>query len=332
MRFWIFGLAFLIPSLLDVVLSLMDTFDLIEDIQPSCNLTSNKIQQAGLANSRIENTLNDILDLVSESTFAWSALMTFAFLLVFFIGCCSHIRSRIKLKILLEVSILVSLFGPITNVNLLLRDCLAGYLTIFLSLSFYSIAVVVTSVTTEWGFGAFRLRYICPMLTFSFVTLSKAVQIVACTSSFALYFLMSSSHRTLTYTYLLFVVVQLVSMWISNIINRWKFYHFFFRKIEQLHHCCSCTVWSRLSKPTLCLRLIDITVSLLNILSCIVLISLTLAYIERDRNLFFIALVSLCISILVSLYQLPWKHCCIPEEDDYDEYDSDEKEAIIGYD
>lgn len=332
MKFWVFGLAFLIPSVVDVGLSLIDTFSFIDEFQPSCNLTSDKIKQSNLiVSSKVESTLEDVLHLLSTSTFAWSLAMTVVFFLLFLVGCCSHIRSRIMLKVLLEVSILVSLFGPVINIKLLLMDCLTGYFTISLSLFLYSVAVIVTALTTELRFRTFRLSYICPIITFIFLTLSKAVQIIASTSSFAVYFLMSSNHKATTYTFLVFVLVQLGSMWINNIINRSKFYYFFFRKANPMHHCCSCSVWSHLPKGIVCVRVIDIAASLLNILSCIVLIAMTSLYVERERNLFFIALFSLCVSVLVSLYQLPWKHCCISQDDD-DDYDEEEESLITGYD
>ena len=332
MKFWVFGLAFLIPSVVDVGLSLIDTFSFIDEFQPSCNLTSDKIKQSNfIVSSKVESTLENVLHILSASTFAWSLAMTVVFSLLFIVGCCSRIKSRTMLKVLLEVSILVSLFGPVTNIKLLLMDCLTGYFTIFLSLFLYSVAVIVTALTTELGFRTFRLSYICPVVTFIFLTLSKAVQIIASTSSFALYFLMSSNHRATTYAFLFFVLVQLGSMWINNIINRSKFYYFFFRKVNPMHHCFSCSVWAHLSKGILCIRVIDITASLLNILSCIVLIALVSLHAERDRNLFFIALFSLCVSVLVSLYQLPWKHCCI-SQDDEDDYDGEKDSLITGYD
>lgn len=322
MKFWIFGIAFLVPSLIDMAVSWIDTFEWITKFQSSCNISSEKIHQTVIISPRVDDNLEEVVALISAIIFSWSILMTGVFSVVFFVGCLSHIQSKIKLKLLLEVSILVSLFGPVTNVNLLLRDCLTGYIVIGVSLLSYSAAIIVVAVTTEWGFTRFQHQYVYQVIVFTILTACKAVQIVSCSSTFGLFFGIASMNSLLSYTYLFFVIVQVVAMWTANVINRWKFYHLFFHKTLTTR----CSVWPHLPRALLCVRGTDIAASVLNTFCCLVLLVLTVLFFAHG-TLFVIAVTSLCISCLVSLYQLPWKHCCIAE------LTSDhEVTPIIGYD
>lgn len=325
MKFWIFGVAFLLPSIIDIAISWIDTFELVTDIQPSCNLSSDKIHHQAApivdGNSTLDKDLKEVVDLISAATFSWSILMTGVFSVVFFVGCFSHIQSKTKLKVLLEVSILVSLFGPVTNVSLLLRNCATGYALIGTSLVSYSTAIVIVAVALEFGFTSFRWSYIGRIIVFIFLTACKAVQIVACTSTFGLFFGTFVSHPIISYTYLFFIVVEVCAMWTANMINRWKFYHLFFDKTSLTPKC---SAWPRLPCVLLSIRLTDILVSLLNTLSCMVLVALTVLYFDSSGALFIIAIVSLSLSCLVSLYQLPWKHCCVNEP-------TDDEVPFIGY-
>ena len=317
MKFWIFGIGFLIPSLLEMAIALIDTFDWITLIEPSCNFTSEP--PVSSHPTEVQETLSDILNWISVATLSWSFITTTIFVLVFVVGCCLHIQSKTMLKLLLEISIFVSLFGPVSNSGYLLRDCLTGYLIIVLSLTFYSIAVIVTVVATEIQFRSIEWYQVT---VFVFLTVCKAVQIFATISTLAMFLLIPGSLPVLKYSYLLLVAIQFTSMWITNLISRWKFYHLFFKKTFTLH----CIGYYSMPRALCCVRVTDIVVSLLNIFSCGMLLVLTGMYFNVD-TLFYMAVVSLSTSCLIGFLQLPWKHCCVNN----DALDN-ERTHLIGYD
>lgn len=313
MKFWIFGIAFLIPSVFEVVISVIDTFDWITFIEPSCNLTTS---------SADNETVSNILNFISIGTLSWSILTTIVFILVFLVGCCMHIRSKTMLKVLLEISILMTLVGPVSKSSLLLRDCLTGYLIIFLSLLFYSMAIIITAVTTEISDQSLDWKVLYQVSLFVVLTACKAVQILSVVSTFGVFLLISANLSALKYSYFILVIMKLVSMWISNVINRSKYYHLFFTKTFRRHQCIRCYPVLR---SMFCVRITDIIVSILNIICCIILLTLTGIYLTHD-SLFYVTVSSLSISCLVNCCLLLCKHCFIKDSKETD------RTPLIGYD
>jgi hypothetical protein len=324
MKFWIFGVAFLVPNVLAVAISLVDTFDWINLIDQSCNLSLG-IPVLKDNSSKIEDA-SYVLRWISIYDLTWSFLMTLLFFVIFFIGLLYHINTKTMLRLLLEVSILVTVVGPIGNSGLFLRNCLTGYSFFTVSMLVYSIAIIITALTTELHFKRLHWKMIFHIILFIVITICKAAQIVAAISSFTLFLITPSDVPSLKYGYLSVLIVQFLTMWSVSIVNRWKYYHLFFHKELSRSACTACPdIPTRLR----CVRVFDVISSFVSILCGLILIILTVIF-YIPQMLYFVVVISLAISCSISLIQLLYKHSCVKSSADDD--DDTAITPLISYD
>ena len=210
----VFGLAFLIVKLVDVTISSSDVFGWITTIDNNCNISN----ETGVIISK---------DPLTWVFFIISLLITAVFSIMFCCSCVCSLHSIHKyenedvLKILLEISIIAAFFDPVSNVKLLLRDCLAGYLMVGTVAAIYCLtvfAVTIAIVNSE-----------C-LITF-FITICQIVQVVACLFAFGMFFgfAMKMDNSYVKYGYLAVTIVVSVFVWIKNTMERFFFRLFFVR-------------------------------------------------------------------------------------------------------
>ena len=215
----IFGLVFLIVKLVDVTISSSDVFGWITTIDNSCSLSN----ETGATISK---------DPLTWVFFVISVLITAVFSIMFCCSCVCSLYSIRKyenedvLKILLEISIIVAFFNPVSNVKLLLRDCLAGYLMVGAVAAIYCLTVfTVTTAIVDSE---------C-LITF-FITICQTLQLISCLFAFGMFFgfAMKMDNNYVKYSYLGVTIVVSIFVWIKNTLERFFFHLFFVRNDVKL--------------------------------------------------------------------------------------------------
>ena len=280
----VFGLPFLTAKLVDVAVSSSDVFGWIATIDNNCHFD----KESGVIISK---------DPLTWIFFIISALITGFFGIVF---CCSCFLGNqeyspvdlSKLKVLLEISIIAAFFDPVSNVKLLLRDCLAGYLMVGIVIATYSLTVFVTVAFIDIHF---QQRNQCIHIIVSFlVTICQTVQVVACLFAFSMFFGFAiKMDNSVKYIYLAVTMIVSISVWIKNTIERLSFQVSSRNEYKKKNKCCF-----KLPK-------ILIAVNLLCFVFLIVII--TISFQTNRGTLFVISLTFLLISAFINF-------CCVLRE------------------
>ena len=353
--------TFSFANIVDTVISSSDTFHWIDKISTCFNNYSffNYADKDISINSSVNSIISILL-------FAWSALMIFFPFFGFTIYLClkrchfsnEPLRNNVHLLILFEVFIILSIFGPVTNINFWLRDCIASYVALCVSLFFHSLAIIVTMLSarqlcfqncnTRFNFlKCFRL-----ILQAVIITLLYGIQIVACVSTFAVFFSVIMYNVYFETVYFSFAVLASISMLIANGINRWEFCSYSIDNGQHGNKCCiylkrvisgistkiccqhgnKCCVYlkrviSGISTKICCQHGNKCCVYLKRVfsgistaiccLSCIILLVLTgILYRNNERTIVIISLCFLGVSIVVSLSYLLFYFClCYHQRD-----------------
>ena len=304
----VFGLAFLIVKLVGVAVSLFDVFGWITTIDNNCHLSN----ETGVIIS------NDPLTWVF---FGISLLITAVFLIVFCSSCicsCCIFKDRdynitfglATLKLFLEISIIAAFLDPVSNVNILLRDCLAGYLMFGIQITIYSLGVFVTVAVVELGFRhknqSPKWKCIHTMINI-LVTICHSTQLIACIFAFSIFFgfAIKLENSAIKYGYLAITIVVSVFVWIKNTIERLSFYLFLVKGDNKKKLCYFPNFFATI-----------------NFISYIILIILISTYFNSNKDtLFIVSLIFLTISAVINIchFLCNCLCCCVCQEkiDDY---------------
>ena len=296
--YWIslvFGLAFLTTKLVDITVSSSDVFGWITTIDRNCNHAN----EGGV--------------IISKDPLAWiffviSALMTGFFGIVFccscFLGDKDYIPGDLfKLKLFLEIFIIAAIVDPVSNIKLLLRDCLGGYLMVGTVATTYSLAVFITVTFVDIGFWH-KNQYIRIMFNFLF-TICQSIQVVTCLFAFGMFFgFAMKMDSSVKYSYLAVTVVVSVSVWVNNTMERMSFQLSSRNKYKKKNNCCF-----KLPKMLIAV----------NLLCFVFLIVIIIISFQRNRGtLFVISLTFLLISAFINFcYILREQHNNHDEDNDY---------------
>ena len=299
----VFGLVFLIVKLVDVTISSSDVFGWITKIDNNCDLSN----ETGVIISK---------DPLTWVFFLISLVITAVFLIVFCSSCicsCCIFKDRhynitfglATLKLFLEISIIAAFLDPVSNVNLLLRDCLAGYLMFGIQITIYSLGVFVTVAVVELGFRhknqSPKWKCIHTMINI-LVTICQSIQVIACLFAFCIFFgfAIKIDNSTIKYGYLAITIVVSVFVWIKNTIERLSFYLFLVKRDIKKKLCCF---------PNF--------LTAINLICYIILISLISTYFNSNKDtLFIISLSFLVISAAINIYHFLCNYfcCCVCQE------------------
>lgn len=291
----VFGLAFLTTKLVDIAVSSSDVFGWIITIDKNCNLAN----KDGVIISK---------DPLTWIFFGISALITGFFGLVFCCSCFLGDKDYIpvdlsKLKLFLEIFIIAGIFDPVSNVKLLLRDCLAGYLMVGTVAATYSLAVFIAVAFVDIGFWH---RNQCIYIMFNFlVTICQSIQVVTCLFAFGMFFgFAMKMDNSVKYSYLAVTIVVSVSVWVKNTMERMSFQLSSRNKYKKKNKCC--------------FKLPKILIAV-NFLCFVFLIVILIISFQSNRGtLFVISLTFLLISAFINFcYILREQHNNHDEDDDY---------------
>ena len=244
----LFAVTFLITKIVDTIISSSDVYGWITKCQPGNEDLS--FAEGNITSSTVA--------LISTISFWWSGGMAILFGLCAGCSVCfyfiykrrnkshhsstdtskktsvdPHKISKFLLKILFELSVLASIPGPISSINLWLRYCAAGYIAVSISLFFHSVAIIVTMAVAELFFlhKTQSCLWKCKhTILIIIVTLFKESRIAACSLTFAVFFGTITDNKALKYIYLYFAISASVSILIANAINRWQFYSLVVKK------------------------------------------------------------------------------------------------------
>ena len=320
----VFGLAFFIVKLVDVTISSSDVFGWITTIDNSCNLSN----ETGLIISK---------DPLTWVFFGISVLIIVVFLVVFCSSCvCSCCISKDRdynttfglatLKLFLEIAIIAAFFDPVSNVNLLLRDCLAGYLMVSIQITVYFLAVFVTVAVVELGFRhknqSPKWKCIHTMMNI-IVTICQSTQVIGCVFGFTMFFefVIKMDNNAIKYGYLAVTIVVSLFVWIKNTIERLSFYLFLVK---------------RDNKKRLCYFPNFLTT--INFICYIILISLIAKYFNSNKKtLFIISLIFLAISAAINIFHFLCNCfcCCVCQKQINDclfDVEEEEEEQLLRID
>ena len=244
----LFAVMFLIAKIVDTIISSSDVYGWIT----KCQRGNETLLFAE------DNITSSTMTLISTISFWWSGGMVILFALCAGCSLCFYFiyKRRIKsrhsntdsskktwddppniskliLKVLFEFSVLASIPGPISSINLWLKYCTAGYIAVSISLFFHSMAIIVTMAVAELFFlhKTQSCFWKCKhTILITIVTLFKESRIAACSLTFAVFFSAIMENKALKYIYLYFAISASVSVLIANAINRWKFYSLIVKK------------------------------------------------------------------------------------------------------
>ena len=309
-----FTFIFSFAKIVDTIISSSDTFRWINKM-PTCFDNYSFFDNAD-KDIYINSSVNWI---ISTLLFAWSALMIslpFALSTIYLCLKCCHFSVepskktvRLIIIILFEVFIILSIFGPVTNINFWLRDCIASYVALCVSLFFYLLAIIVTTLSAKQLCSQIYNTHSNFLKCFPhalIITLLYGIQIVACVSTFAVFFSVIMDDVYFESVYLFLAVLASISMLIANGSNRCEFY--------------SCSIDNRQHGNKRCFylkRAVSIIFTAIYWLFCIILIVLTgILYGKNKRTILTISLCFLGVSVVVSLSCLVFYFClCYRQRD-----------------
>ena len=322
---------FFLANFVDTIISSSDTFHWIGKI-PTC-FDNYSIFNNANKDIAINSSVNSIISIL---LFAWSALMTglpFACSTIYLCLKCCHFSTEPSKKnvhliiILFEFFIILSIFGPVTNINFWLRDCIPSYVALCVSLFFYSLAVIVTMLSAKQlclQVYNTHSNFLTWFLQAVIITLVYEVQIVACVSTFAVFFSLIMYSDDFESVYFSFAVLASISMFIANGSNRWEFY--------------SCNINNGLcgNKCFIYLKQVVFGIAtIIHCLSCIILLVLTgILYGNNERTILIISLCFLGVSIFVSslscllFYFCLWLHRNDPPAQSHSAGESDQEHLV----
>lgn len=298
--------TFPFANFVDTIISSSDTFHWIGKI-PTC-FDNYSIFNNANKDISINSSVNSIISIL---LFAWSALMTglpFACSTIYLCLKCCHFSTDPSKKnvhlliILFEFFIIFSIFGPVTNINFWLRDCIPSYVVLCVSLFFYSLAIIVAMLSAKQlciQVYDTQFNFLKCFLQAVIITLLYEVQIVACMSTFAVFFSLIMYSDDFESVYFSFAVLASISMLIANGSNRWEFY---FCGINNGQHGNKCSIYLK--------RVVFGIATIIYCLACIILLVLTgTLYRKNERTILIISLCFLGVAIFISLSCLLFYFC-----------------------
>lgn len=242
--FAVYGLTFICVKFFDISLASIDHFDLLTFIPGDVG-----------ANCSSPFPLTSSAVFINWIFFSLSLLVTLIFIL-FFCTCscvclcideyeCGHNLNMTTLKVLVEISIYAVLFNPNTQVNLLLRNCLFGYICVAVSFILYSLAIVVflamfdRTVKRQSSHPSHKCReivLICLMVPLQSVQLATTVFAITVSYSFP---------NTLDFTNIRYSFVALVGLFFFSVLvkgigNRLSLYSYLSKRRDHFfcERCC----------------------------------------------------------------------------------------------
>ena len=304
----IFGSIFLAAKLVDVIVSSFDVFNWIGYLQNTCKFFN-----------QTDSTTS------SNGPYVWlffvlSVLLTFIFTIVVFCSYRLKTKEETKddsyiLKLLLEIFIIFAFFDPVSNVKLLLRDCLAGYLMVGAVLISYILASNIASVAIEIKLKQRYYQnnnYRLVIVIFCLAMIFQSIQISACLTTFGIFFgfVLNMDDIFVKYGYLVITVVFCASVGLKNVINRWTFYDIISNNKRYNNKCyLHCITKFESGFLRLCF---DAVITAVNFLTCLLLFGLTTVYIQNNTHntLYIVTLVFLGLSSVVSMSYYLFNFSC----------------------
>jgi hypothetical protein len=225
------------------------------------------------------------------------------------------------MKFVVEVMILFALFDPITSAQLLLRDCLSGYIMATSTLVLYAVVVTAFLLLLVCCFhkkGLLYKNWPCSISSIIICGFFHGLQVTAGLFSFTSFFAIPSTEALTDVKYGIMVLsfIFCFSSWIKGTVTRLSIFHYLIQKRDD-YHCERCCI--------------DIISSLVNIsTSSIILYMLKSNGFLEQQVIHSATFVSLVIVLVIGIIQsLTNYFLCIGSVPDFETVENEKASELI---
>ena len=201
------------------------------------------------------------------------------------------------MKLMMNLFVVFSIFGPMTNVRLMLRDY---HIIVIISFLLHIAAVIVVLTYTELVILSQRIsKYSCLRISrMALAHFNKEFQFLLAVLTFAVYYVIDQQRETLRIIYLILAITLTVSICLAFVLDQTEVYQY----------CLNHTTYNRRYIRYIW-NTVGFIVSLINFLSLQNLLLLTIVLFPSDVKLYIVETVYLTFSIFLHFTCLFFKYC-----------------------